>query len=75
MRGGDTDTNACIVGALLGARFGIDEIPYEWIKTIKSAPTSLLSYGNVRVNLDLEFLSLKDFDALIYQLSNILKGS
>uniref|UniRef100_A0A914QKY7 ADP-ribosylglycohydrolase n=1 Tax=Panagrolaimus davidi TaxID=227884 RepID=A0A914QKY7_9BILA len=71
MRGGDTDTNACIAGALLGARFGVDEIPYEWIKTVKSAPICLLSYGNVRVNLDLSFLSLKDFDTLVYQLSNV----
>jgi ADP-ribosylglycohydrolase len=26
--GGDTDTNACIVGGLLGARFGADAIPH-----------------------------------------------
>jgi ADP-ribosyl-[dinitrogen reductase] hydrolase len=29
--GGDTDTNACVAGALLGARFGIDEIPADWL--------------------------------------------
>ncbi|KAK6107768.1 ADP-ribosylglycohydrolase family protein [Brugia pahangi] len=34
-RGGDTDTNAAIVGALIGARFGIDEIPEQWIKTVR----------------------------------------
>ncbi|VDK88378.1 unnamed protein product [Litomosoides sigmodontis] len=34
-RGGDTDTNAAIVGALLGARFGIDDIPEQWISTVK----------------------------------------
>uniref|UniRef100_A0A8R1TWD8 ADP-ribosylhydrolase ARH3 n=1 Tax=Onchocerca volvulus TaxID=6282 RepID=A0A8R1TWD8_ONCVO len=34
-RGGDTDTNAAIVGALLGARFGVDDIPVQWINTVK----------------------------------------
>lgn len=29
-RGGDTDTNAAIAGALLGARFGLDGIPKRW---------------------------------------------
>ena len=28
--GGDTDTNACIAGALLGARFGYSGIPGRW---------------------------------------------
>ena len=32
IRGGDTDTNAAIVGGLLGARWGKSEIPKEWIK-------------------------------------------
>ncbi|KAM3717885.1 ADP-ribosyl-[dinitrogen reductase] glycohydrolase [Dirofilaria immitis] len=34
-RGGDTDTNAAIVGALLGAQFGVDDIPEQWINTMK----------------------------------------
>jgi ADP-ribosyl-[dinitrogen reductase] hydrolase len=32
--GGDTDTNACIAGALLGARFGRDAIPDRWTRNI-----------------------------------------
>ena len=28
--GGDTDTNGAVVGALLGARFGLDGIPQRW---------------------------------------------
>ena len=31
MTGGDTDTNAAIVGGLVGARWGVDGIPSEWI--------------------------------------------
>jgi ADP-ribosylglycohydrolase len=30
MRGGDTDTNAAICGALLGAVYGLDAIPAQW---------------------------------------------
>lgn len=33
--GGDTDTNACIAGALLGARFGIQGIPADWIACLQ----------------------------------------
>ena len=33
-RGGDTDTNGCIVGALLGAFYGYTEIPADWSKTV-----------------------------------------
>ena len=30
-QGGDADTNACIVGAMIGAAVGIDGIPNEWL--------------------------------------------
>ena len=30
LRGGDTDTNACIVGGLLGAYHGWSNLPPEW---------------------------------------------
>ncbi|GMT04461.1 hypothetical protein PENTCL1PPCAC_26635, partial [Pristionchus entomophagus] len=35
--GGDTDTNGCIAGALLGARFGQEGILLEWIHTVENA--------------------------------------
>ena len=34
MRGGDTDTNAAIAGALLGAVWGIDAIPAQWTQGV-----------------------------------------
>ncbi|CDW73890.1 UNKNOWN [Stylonychia lemnae] len=37
--GGDTDTNAAIVGGLLGAYFGVKNIPNNWIK-------SMLNFNN-----------------------------
>jgi ADP-ribosyl-[dinitrogen reductase] hydrolase len=33
-RGGDTDTNAAIAGALLGAAYGVDAIPTQWRECI-----------------------------------------
>ena len=32
--GGDTDTNAAIVGGLIGARYGLNEIPQEWVDAV-----------------------------------------
>jgi ADP-ribosyl-[dinitrogen reductase] hydrolase len=34
MRGGDTDTNAAICGALLGAVYGLDAIPTRWVDPV-----------------------------------------
>ncbi|HOH51346.1 MAG TPA: ADP-ribosylglycohydrolase family protein [Candidatus Hydrogenedentes bacterium] len=34
MRGGDTDTNAAICGALLGAVHGLDAVPQRWVDDI-----------------------------------------
>jgi ADP-ribosyl-[dinitrogen reductase] hydrolase len=36
-RGGDSDTNACIAGGLLGARFGVLGIPEGWVKLVLGA--------------------------------------
>ena len=34
MRGGDTDTNAAICGALLGAVYGLSAIPEQWVQCV-----------------------------------------
>jgi len=36
MRGGDTDTNAAITGALLGAVHGRDAVPAQWVEKLLS---------------------------------------
>jgi ADP-ribosylglycohydrolase len=36
MRGGDTDTNAAIAGALLGAVYGGEAIPRQWADSLKN---------------------------------------
>ncbi len=47
MRGGDTDTNAAIAGALLGAVHGRDAIPSQWVDRILTCrPLEGLSGGN-----------------------------
>jgi ADP-ribosyl-[dinitrogen reductase] hydrolase len=34
MHGGDTDTNAAICGALLGAVYGLDAVPLQWVTSV-----------------------------------------
>ncbi|WP_419856668.1 ADP-ribosylglycohydrolase family protein [Candidatus Palauibacter irciniicola] len=34
MRGGDTDTNAAICGALLGAVHGLEAVPARWTRAV-----------------------------------------
>lgn len=36
MRGGDTDTNAAIAGALLGAVYGREAVPTQWVEKLVS---------------------------------------
>jgi ADP-ribosylglycohydrolase len=35
-RGGDTDTNACVAGALLGAKLGKSRIPERWVAKLRT---------------------------------------
>ncbi|MDN7135350.1 ADP-ribosylglycohydrolase family protein [Pseudidiomarina terrestris] len=37
IQGGDTDTTAAIVGALLGARDGLSAIPEDWLQDVQNA--------------------------------------
>ncbi len=34
--GGDADTNACVAGSILGAKFGYDAIPKKYIDGLKN---------------------------------------
>ena len=43
-RGGDTDTNGSVAGALLGAKFGKTQVPERWVKLLKAAP-ELINLG------------------------------
>ena len=36
--GSDTDTTACVAGAMAGIRYGYGAIPAEWLKTLRGAP-------------------------------------
>ncbi len=53
-RGGDTDTNGCITGALLGAKFRAEGVPKKWKETVTKARSSRIK-ANPFVDLsDLE---------------------
>ena len=45
-RGGDTDTNACIVGGMIGALHGVDAIPADMRATVLGRHVD--SPGNAR---------------------------
>jgi ADP-ribosylglycohydrolase len=54
--GGDTDTNACIVGGLCGAIVGTYEIPRPWIETLKSDQVlNCERYNKYRINKQVQF--------------------
>ncbi|KAH7720151.1 ADP-ribosylation/Crystallin J1 [Aphelenchoides avenae] len=61
-RGGDTDTNGCIVGAMLGARFGADAVPQEWIAAVKNAKARKKT---------LDFVAVPDAETLVSDLLQI----
>lgn len=50
--GGETATNGALAGAMLGARFGLNNIPTAWLKVLKDrsriVALSELLYGNVQ---------------------------
>lgn len=80
LRGGDTDTNGCITGALLGARFGFSNIPQYWIDCVKDAPPrtnhrmrrqkQTFSYMERKHICD-KILTIKDADVFLPELCRI----
>lgn len=53
MQGGDTDTNAAIAGALLGALHGEDSLPGHWREAILNCRPSTENPDAVRVRPDI----------------------
>lgn len=45
--GGDSDTNCCIVGGIIGCYYKIDNIPEKWIEKVLNSPfdKSYLNFG------------------------------
>lgn len=41
--GGDTDTIACMAGAIAGAHYGIEAIPQSWIKCCEGADDAYMN--------------------------------
>ena len=59
LRGGDTDTNAAIVGGLLGARHGINEIPAKWRKAVLNCKNSRPKFLQIESKSNLDDLTNK----------------
>ena len=62
LQGGDTDTNAAIVGGLLGARWGLKAIPKEWVESLNfdNERKEFVGYANVaELEKDIELLISK----------------
>jgi ADP-ribosyl-[dinitrogen reductase] hydrolase len=51
-RGGDADTTGAIAGMLAGARYGLEEIPEEWLKAL-DANTRRLCEGQAQTLIKL----------------------
>ena len=62
--GGDTDTNACIVGGLIGAAVGVDNIPQKMRDAVLNCDTSLGKHPRP------SFLHPRQIKELIFQLLN-----
>lgn len=63
--GGDTDTNACIVGGLIGAAVGVDRIPEHMRQAVLNCDTTLGKYPRP------DFLHPRQVNELIPQLLNL----
>lgn len=60
--GGDTDTNACIVGGLIGAAVGVDGIPENMRNSVLNCDTTMGKHPRPA------FLHPRQVDELILQL-------
>ena len=55
MEGGDSNSNGCVAGALLGCKVGYSRLPQEWISGLCKKQTTWL---NVKVNHFLDMMGL-----------------
>jgi hypothetical protein len=55
----------------LGAYFGVDGIPGDWIETVRQAEPYKGCRNWERSKIPMDFFSIKDVDTLVPQLSNI----
>lgn len=48
-RGGDTDTNCAVVGALLGSYYGFESIPSDWVQAVENCSVERNSLYNTKL--------------------------
>lgn len=55
MAAGDSNSNCCVAGAVLGCKFGFSHLPKHWVHGLRKKQTAWL---NVKVNLLLDMIGL-----------------
>jgi ADP-ribosyl-[dinitrogen reductase] hydrolase len=60
MAGGDTDTNAAITGALLGAVHGREAVPQRWRRVLLSCRTMICTHPRPKTFWPVDALELAE---------------
>ena len=55
LEGGDSNSNGCVAGALLGCKVGYSHLPQEWVQGLRKKQTTWL---NVKINHLLHMIGL-----------------
>ncbi|KAK3101046.1 hypothetical protein FSP39_000557 [Pinctada imbricata] len=55
LNAGDSNSNACVAGAILGCKYGFSHLPKQWISELRTKQTKWL---NVKINLLLDMMGL-----------------
>ena len=56
---------------MLGACFGVDNIPKQWIEAVRNAKPYLKCRNRARQKIPMDIFSLRDVDTLVPKLMNI----
>ncbi|KAJ8302188.1 hypothetical protein KUTeg_021175 [Tegillarca granosa] len=55
LKAGDSNSNACVAGAILGCKIGFSQLPKDWVSGLRKKQTTWL---NIRINHLLDMLGL-----------------
>ena len=55
LEGGDSNSNGCVAGALLGCKVGYSHLPQEWVQGLRKKQTTWL---NIKINHLLDMIGL-----------------
>lgn len=55
LEGGDSNSNGCVAGALLGCKVGYSHLPQDWVQGLRKKQTTML---NIKINHLLDMIGL-----------------